>query len=357
LHIVSDSKYAVNGITKNYKKWEEKGWIGVANAEPFKNAIATLRARSAQTTLRWVKGHEGTRGNEEADKLAAEGAAKPRSVAAATPPTKRLIPGAALTEITQKVAYKGIREWNGEQRRERSTEIVEKIRNEVEMLTGIKHKEGTVWKAIRKEPTQRKIRDFHWIAMHQAHKVGDYWKHIPGFEHRRECKRCNVTETMTHILTECHAKGQKEIWEMTRKTLDERGIKLPEISLGLALSGPLLTLEDAKGKPKKGLTRLAKILIAESTYLIWVLRCQRVIDWESTDRQEHSEREIKMRWKATMDKRYEMDIAMTNKRVAGNKAIHKALVKETWEGISARRNDDGNRQNRGSGVLVGSTVP
>ncbi|KAL1938790.1 hypothetical protein VTO73DRAFT_11170 [Trametes versicolor] len=74
LHLVSDSKYAIDGLTVNLKAWESRGWIGVANAALFREAAAALRARSALTTLRWVKGHSKVIGNEEADRLARVGA-------------------------------------------------------------------------------------------------------------------------------------------------------------------------------------------------------------------------------------------------------------------------------------------
>ncbi|KAL1945539.1 hypothetical protein VTO73DRAFT_2390 [Trametes versicolor] len=70
LHIVSDSKYVVDGLTLHLPNWERNGWIGVANASLFQEAAASLRMRSAPTTFRWVKGHTGVRGNEEADRLA-----------------------------------------------------------------------------------------------------------------------------------------------------------------------------------------------------------------------------------------------------------------------------------------------
>src|ERR1700753_858682 len=76
LRIKSDSKFALEGLTIHAKNWEEKDWIGVKLGPLFKCATAWIRARSAATTLQWVKGHSGIEGNEEADKLAAQGRQK-----------------------------------------------------------------------------------------------------------------------------------------------------------------------------------------------------------------------------------------------------------------------------------------
>jgi ribonuclease HI len=78
LEIVSDSKYVINGLTTHLENWENKGWIEIKNANFFKKATYLLRKRSATTTLRWVKGHNGITGNEESDQLAQVGAKKER---------------------------------------------------------------------------------------------------------------------------------------------------------------------------------------------------------------------------------------------------------------------------------------
>ena len=76
LVIITDSKYVINGLTTHLREWEDDGWIGIENAQLFKRAAYLLRRRTATTSFKWVKGHDGNLGNEESDKLAKEGANK-----------------------------------------------------------------------------------------------------------------------------------------------------------------------------------------------------------------------------------------------------------------------------------------
>ena len=81
LRIISDSRYVIDGLTKNVEKWEKRDWLNVQHKDIFKSITAWVRWRSGKTTLQWTKGHNGTKGNEEADKLAGEGAMKPMPTA------------------------------------------------------------------------------------------------------------------------------------------------------------------------------------------------------------------------------------------------------------------------------------
>ncbi len=73
LHILCDSTYVINSITKWMKGWKKKGWKKsdgkpVLNVELMKAIDAAMQGRDV--TFEWVKGHAGHHLNEEADRLA-----------------------------------------------------------------------------------------------------------------------------------------------------------------------------------------------------------------------------------------------------------------------------------------------
>jgi ribonuclease HI len=76
LLIITDSRYAINGLTKHLGNWEDQGWNNISNAEWFKAAAYQLQRRAAPTNFKWTKGHNGDIGNERADALARQGALK-----------------------------------------------------------------------------------------------------------------------------------------------------------------------------------------------------------------------------------------------------------------------------------------
>jgi ribonuclease HI len=74
----TDSQYVKNGVTTWVHGWKRNGWKTAAR-KPVKNqdlwqALDALTAARA-ITWKWVKGHAGHPGNEEADRLAREGMA------------------------------------------------------------------------------------------------------------------------------------------------------------------------------------------------------------------------------------------------------------------------------------------
>lgn len=42
LHIISDSKYAIDDLMEHLMKWQDRGWINVLNAELFWKTAYTL---------------------------------------------------------------------------------------------------------------------------------------------------------------------------------------------------------------------------------------------------------------------------------------------------------------------------
>nr|GAT58252.1 predicted protein [Mycena chlorophos] len=76
LKIVSNSRYAINAVTKYLQKTEDNGFLPTANGELIALTVASLQVRCGKTTLQWVKGHAGDEGNKAANALAVQGAAK-----------------------------------------------------------------------------------------------------------------------------------------------------------------------------------------------------------------------------------------------------------------------------------------
>lgn len=72
----TDSKYLMDGIRTWLPGWKKRGWKTAAR-KPVKNqdlwqALDAAAARH-DVTWKWVKGHSGHAGNEEADALANRG--------------------------------------------------------------------------------------------------------------------------------------------------------------------------------------------------------------------------------------------------------------------------------------------
>jgi hypothetical protein len=92
--------------------------------------------------------------------------------------------------------------------------------------------------------------------------------------------------------------------------------------------------------------RLLQIIISEAAYLIWVLRCERVIQ-ERT----HSESEIKTRWTRAINKRL-TDDKITATKIKRDKATH-LKVRSTWEDVLKRQGELPNDWIFNREVLVG----
>jgi len=76
IHLITDSKYVMNGITQWMPAWKRNGWR-TADKKPVKNQDLwqQLDQLIAQHDIQWewVKGHSGHADNELADQLANQG--------------------------------------------------------------------------------------------------------------------------------------------------------------------------------------------------------------------------------------------------------------------------------------------
>ena len=214
---------------------------------------------------------------------------------------------------------------------------LETIKLAIKIFTLAHETNSTIWRSLRKKTIRPRVQQFIYKALHGAYKIGSFWSNIPGYEDRGQCPRCHITENMDHILTSCTAEPVNTIWSLTRETWPHEPELWPDANIGLILGcGNLTTpeeeeqsvVDDDEGKArrrsdKKGMDRLLQILVSESAHLIWVLRCERVINEQS-----HTSREIKSRWLKAINARLTDDKIIATKIKRGKTSIK--LVKSTW---------------------------
>lgn len=110
--IVTDSRYAIDCVTSWFKKWIRNSWL-TSNNKPVENKdlvqaiLVKINERDSlkvSTDFEWVKGHNRHFGNEEADKLAVDGARKGAAgVSAASPVLADGIPDELADELADDV--------------------------------------------------------------------------------------------------------------------------------------------------------------------------------------------------------------------------------------------------------------
>ncbi|KAJ7673854.1 hypothetical protein DFH06DRAFT_1445365 [Mycena polygramma] len=356
LRIESDSKYVINAVTKNRQKTEDQGYIGVANKELHRATVATLRRRKRETKVKWVKGHNGHHRNEGADRKADEGAKKPveNEVPLTIPPTLTMT-GAKLAAMTQSLAYKAIRERKrkkNKNKRERTAANMERAKAECKDNFGFIPTEDKIWKSLLNKDLSREAQYFLWMTTHDAYMVGTHWQRettSPEKQEWGECQHCGTTETMEHILSQCEAPGQQQIWTLAKDLWTRRNPDWPWPGIGTIITSGLATFKSDDGKVKAGDARLYRILMSESAHLIWKLRCERVIHRGG----EHAtDTEIHNRWVATMNNRLQLDCRMTDRKYE-KKAVPVKTVLRTWTGVLHEEDSLPDNWTGGAEVLVG----
>ncbi|KAJ7831988.1 hypothetical protein B0H13DRAFT_1605551, partial [Mycena leptocephala] len=102
----------------------------------------------------------------------------------------------------------------------------------------------------------------------------------------------------------------------------------PTPSLGAILGCGLVVISDDKGRPLPGASRLYRILISESIFIIWKVRNSSVI---SQGGQSLSNTEIQNRWLHAINQRLNLDRTLTNRARYGKQfSVKPDLVLQTW---------------------------
>ncbi|KAJ3503204.1 hypothetical protein NMY22_g18328 [Coprinellus aureogranulatus] len=362
LRVRSDSQYAIDVLGKRVAGWFREGFAYARNKEIVQALTGELMRTGAEIELEKVKGHSGDAGNDGADALANEGALREDDDIVSLDlgvVIKRA--GAEISALSQALAYKTIRAAKQAPTRRRTRVMVETTLAAVEDWTGTIYTTEALWRSLnqrRGATLTQKFSAWAWKTLHMGYKVGAYWRHI--VPERVSCGQCvgEPDENMAHILCECRVSHQEEIWALAKSMWDRTGLEWPPITIGLILGIGLIEVKKADGKPDQGRTRLLRILVSESAYLAWVLRCEWRIGRDADPTKLHTAEEVEARWRNTITRRLRIDWALTNRRAYGKKALHRALIMKTWEGLTASEvaaPPEGG--SLATGVLVGSAQP
>jgi ribonuclease HI len=352
LRLISNSKYVIEGLTKHLRRWEQRGWMDVANGGTFKTIIAWIRWRRGKTYLRWTRGHNGTVGNEEADRLAGEGARRPQVTTDGDQPPAQddTNPGATLAKMEQRDFYRILRDRRKIPRRTTADQTVENIQDALQETQNKRPTTERVWLATKHKDLTRKTRDFLWKGVQGTYKIGAYWSHIDGYQDRATCTVCNEREDLNHILLECRAGPRATAWKTANEVWKKRSQTELPTTLGDILGCGLATFE-TEGKQDKGKGRLYRILVSETAYLIWKLRNERTIRDENGPPQ--SPNEVHNKWINTMNKRLTTDRLLTNTARFQSNAVDNKLVKATWTNCLKEEENLPANWPTARGVLVG----
>ncbi|KAH9927952.1 uncharacterized protein BXZ73DRAFT_48567, partial [Epithele typhae] len=183
----------------------------------------------------------------------------------------------------------------------------------------------------KRDRITREAAQWMWMATHDAYMIGTKWLRpnmSPEQRDRATCKKCGSIETMDHILFECEAKGRKEIWKLLDKAWRASGGRRLKPSWGTIIAAGNAEIKMRNGKKNHDAEKRWAILISESAYLVWKLRCERVI---ANNGDEFSNKEIENRWYATIDRRLTLDrrVATLTESEKKRKAMI-ASVERVW---------------------------
>jgi hypothetical protein len=147
---------------------------------------------------------------------------------------------------------------------------------------------------------------------------------------------------MEHVLLRCNATPPGAIWHLARNMWPHDPHLWPEISLGIILGCGSISLpvrnprnpgeNQTQDTAPKGAMRLLQILISEAAHLIWVLRCERVIQGRP-----HSMSDIRHRWLQVINVRLTNDKITASKIKRDKKSLQK--VADTWEHVLRKEMD------------------
>ncbi|KAJ7587774.1 hypothetical protein C8J56DRAFT_786334 [Mycena floridula] len=334
--IKTDDTTALQILSKQLKKWEDVGFVSLTNKALVKALIAQLRQRTGIITI-----SEALDGSTQAAKALAKASLDNLGLRNDRPGDLRIrsdvvIRGAKLTNLTQASAYKLIRETVEVKERRTTDRNISQIQAALLLLNNVSPTEAQIWRSIRSTDFLRRPRNFLYLAINQAHKLGKFWLRIPDFCDWGTCQYCNETESMEHILFECRRPGQVQLWNLAQLLWKGKNLPWPQMSMGLALGCGLVKFYNDDKHRLYGAERLFRIVVAETMHAIWKIRCDVVLKRNNSPiaiAKAHNT------WVQALNERLKYDCFMTNQARYGKRALNPKLVLCTWSGVLKDKND------------------
>lgn len=168
-------------------------------------------------------------------------------------------------------------------------------------------------------------------------------------QERAICKKCKVLESMEHILFECSEPGSSEVWDLLREACERAGLEWKRPSWGTTLGAACARFTKSDGSRATLSEKLWTILWTESAYLVWKLRCERVIQNEG---KQFTGIEVRNRWYAAMNRRLTLDRRTAAMRL-GKKGLNVEEVQGIWTPVVGNKEALPANWVVNSGVLVG----
>lgn len=287
----------------------------------------------------WVKDHSGVFRNNEANKLAAKSTKIdiPPDTQIPTTPANTIPSCVKLSTLSQRDFYHAIKTANQPPTQRRLTNTTGRIQACTKAAYNTTPTPKVICRLVRHKDLTKNTQEFLWKCFHNTFKIGQFWENITNFEHRGICAHCNTEELMEHILIKCTAPGRTEIWILANELWKKRShVLIPSnysALLGCCLSNfkkPNNNSNNNK-KPNKGLNRLFRIILSESMYMIWKLRCERTISWGDNPSKYHSPHKIHSEWLQAINSRLRTDSVQKNTKIFKKKPISAKTVLKTWK--------------------------
>ncbi|KAJ7051085.1 hypothetical protein C8F01DRAFT_999859 [Mycena amicta] len=331
------------------------GWIGMRYKNERKALAANLRRRTAKTTFHHlVNPTMAEKGLfREAELIVNEysrRSLRSTDIVDLAIPQGWLPRGARLSHMTQSLATTAIRELEEVHVRPATVAQMKEAQDHMFAMTQKRPPVESIWRSLRSRDIGSRARNFFWKLGHNAFRVGRYWTHIPECGERATCRTCHVEESMDHILFQCERTGQAESWALA-KTLWLRGHDdWQPPSMGGVLSCAMAEVNDVGGEPDHAARRLHRILISETAYHIWLIRCSSIV---GRDGEIPAAAEVHNRWLSAVNERLKIDQTLTTTYKDRRPLLDPKLVSATWTGSLMNEPELSANWVRGPGVIVG----